>query len=123
MLNGISSLHTVMLRLVPAFGAVTTVTTTFAEAFGQGGVPFTVYTYVPGTEVPGVNMLLTGFPDKVQAPPASGDPPSRVMRSTAGPLLQVFKLPGVPALASGITVTTTLAEAFGQGGVPVTVYV
>lgn len=35
MLNGISSLHTVMLRLVHAFGAVTTVTTTFAEALGK----------------------------------------------------------------------------------------
>jgi len=43
-LKDASLLQTVMLALFPASGAVSTVTTTFAVAFAQGGVPFTVYT-------------------------------------------------------------------------------
>jgi hypothetical protein len=43
MLNGAASLHTAKARLIPAFGAATCVTVTVADAFGQGGIPVTVY--------------------------------------------------------------------------------
>jgi hypothetical protein len=54
MLNDGASLQTAVALLIPAFGAATCVTVTVADAFGQGGMPVTVYVYVPGADVPGV---------------------------------------------------------------------
>ena len=61
------------------------------------------------------------MPPKVQLPPACGDPPKELKRFTAEPLLHRVIEPFEPAFAAGFTVTATVAVAFAQGAVPVTV--
>ncbi len=43
------------------------------------------------------------------------------MSAKGAPLLHTLVEPLVPALAGGFTVTITVAEAFAQGGAPITV--
>ena len=57
----------------------------------------------------------------LQTPPVCGVPPKEANKSCELPLLQVLKLPFVPAFGKGLTVTVALAVPLAHGEVPVTV--
>jgi hypothetical protein len=57
----------------------------------------------------------------LHAPPACGVPPSDPIKATAASLLQTVNVPFVPAFGAVFSVTVTVAVAFVQGAVPVTV--
>ena len=73
---------------------------------------------VPGVKVP---RLPPVRPAGVHVPPAAGEPPKELNKFAAAPLLQKTLVPFVPAFAAVFTVTATVAMAFVQGAVPVTV--
>ena len=73
---------------------------------------------VPGVKVP---RLPPVRPAGVHVPPAAGEPPKELNRFTAAPLLHRVTEPLLPAFAAVFTVTATVAVAFAQGAVPVTV--
>ena len=103
---------------VPADTAGETEMVTWAVRWVQGGRPVTVYTYVPGGSEAGLKNGLTSAPFRVQAPPLSGEPPSRVMRGTAGSLVQKAAAALVPAFTAGFSTTVTEAESDTQGASP-----
>jgi hypothetical protein len=56
-------------------------------------------------------------------PPACGDPPKLPIKDTDALVLHSVSVPSVPAFVEAFSVTVTVAVAFEQGAVPVTVYV
>ena len=67
-------------------------------------------------------MALTGVAaGPVQAPVASGDPPSCANSENGAAVPHTLMAPLVPASGGLFTVTVTVADAVRQGVVPVTV--
>ena len=105
--------------LLPALGGAGSVTVTVAVAFAQGAVPLTVYTKLPGAFTAGSYIPPTSPP--LQVPPAVGVPPSTEKRFMGAPFAQIAVEASVPAFGGAGSVTVTVAKAFAQGAVPVTV--
>src|SRR6185369_16307472 len=59
----------------------------------------------------------------LQLPPMSGDPPRPSNRPSALTVSQAVSVPLVPAFAMSVIATVTVADAFGQGALPPTLYV
>ena len=113
---------------VPAFGAEVIVTVATLTSFEQGEVPVTVYWKVlvvapaAGVNVPAPALNVPPLPvNLVHVPPAS----SLVInenRSTADPLVSQMDVdPSVPAFGAADSLTETVAVAFAQPPLPVTV--
>lgn len=66
--------HKARLPLMPALGAVFTVTFTVAETSGQPGRPGTVYVYAPAVWTPGLNTPPVAL-GPLHEPPVCGVPP------------------------------------------------
>ena len=117
---GLSS-HKVRAPLLPALGFGLIVTVTVVLCAIQGGVPFTVYVYVPAKSVSGSNNPVPLASVGLHVPPTSGVPPKAVNKSVGRPFSQKEIAPGVPGLGVGVTLTVTLAVLSKQGGVPIIV--
>ncbi len=91
-------LHTSTVPLVPAFGAVFTVTVTNAVSFSQGAVPFTTYLYTPAGVLPGVKVPENGALAGVRQDPLPLGVPPRTVKSWKGAMvLHTVIAPLVPA--------------------------
>ena len=100
-------------------------TATVVVASGQVPAPVTVYVYVPPAFDVGSKVPLSPPPSAdgpVQAPPASGVPPSSSNRSEDASVSQTINVPGVPAIGAILSVTVTSEVASGQPAAE-TVYV
>src|SRR5690606_15343133 len=111
-----------IVREVPAFAGGTSFTVTVAVASAQGAAPVTVYTYGPGSIVAGSYAPPATALGPLQVPPAAGVPPRESSRLIATPFAQMSMVREVPALTGACSFTVTVAVAFAQGLVPVTVY-
>src|SRR5690606_40422468 len=114
--------HKVKVVSAPAYGAITSFTVTVAVASAQGAAPVTVYTYGPGSIVAGSYCPPATALGPLQVPPAAGVPPKESSRLIATPFAQTSMVREVPALTEASSFTVTVAVAFAQGLVPVTVY-
>ena len=63
------------------------------------------------------------LPGSVHVPPTSGVPPRPLKRSSAMIVSHASRLPFVPASGGPVSTTVTVADSFGQGKLPPTVYV
>ena len=89
-------------------------------ALAQGAVAAIVYVYVPAVCTEGSNIPPTRPP--LHVPPASGVPFSAVKRFVGAPWSQSVMALFVPASGLPVSFTVTVALAFPQGAVPLTVY-
>ena len=84
----------------------------------------TVYVYVPGMEIPGVNNPVVLLPvGSVHDPPGSGVPFKPAINEVAGLVAHRTKPPSTPGSGGVFTATVTDADSAGQGAMPLTVYV
>ena len=106
---------------VPGSGFVTTLTTTSADADGQGDKPTTVYVYVPGVMVTASNKFPFSALGPLHVPPAAGLPPSSANSEVGGLVAHNAIAPSTPRFGGVLMVTVTEAVSDGQGAVPITV--